>query len=652
MAMRPRIAVNMWFVTPRSGGMLHYALSLLREFTQFVPGRLIVFSSLLGRQLISELQSKETVTWIELSYPQAIYDFRHLFDVLFTPGCWNEINMLDRPLVHVLPDIQEQYYPENFSPEDLAYRNTCYFYSALASTFLITKSEFSKRTIVEKFGVPEEKIRVTYDGVHPFFSNSAERGVCPKNLPRNVENCLFYPANSWKHKNHKGLLDALVVLKERYGLEPPVIFTGHLLTGDFNHLDIPAEVRKRGLRRVHHLGFVSLSELKYLYLHAAALVHPSLFEGFGIPLLEAMATGCPILGAERTSIPEVAGDAALYFNPDDCNDMAEKIALFLNCPEEAVSRVAAGKDRVRNFSDRRTAEDTLKVLLEAYQTSGKASFGSKAPSLPDSARPDPILTVGVLIARQCPGELASELSALAQEVGNAVQIVVCLLPHAPAWVKAQLSTLDAEVRVARTYHEALLLISANAAGNYIALSDGKSIPYASFVRYLTETYSISPTSAQLLHGYTYCKAPRTGIIRDAPGAPALANAEIEGYCRDNLSFVVRQHTFQAVIRQRLDNFSSMDSVFSDLWRLCSRQRVYRITNFRLSRSTKTLGFNVSRILGKLRSRFGAHTAVGKILRSRFAEPIVTFAFRLYTRLPSPFRIALRKASFRVLLGGQ
>jgi hypothetical protein len=130
----PQIAVNMWSVTTfRGGGMIHYALSLLRELTQLIHNELIVFFSQPGKRLIRNSIDARTVRCIELSYPGEIYDFRHLFDVLFFPGSWSGMNMLDRPLVHVIPDIQHKFYPENFSPDELAYRNEHYLHSALAS---------------------------------------------------------------------------------------------------------------------------------------------------------------------------------------------------------------------------------------------------------------------------------------------------------------------------------------------------------------------------------------------------------------------------------------------------------------------------------------------------------------------------------------
>jgi glycosyltransferase involved in cell wall biosynthesis len=646
----PQIAVNMWSVTTlRGGGMIHYALSLLRELTQLIPNELIVFFSRPGKRLIQNSIDARTVRCIELSYPGEIYDFRHLFDVLFFPGSWSGMNMLDRPLVHVIPDIQHQFYPEYFSPDELAYRNEHYLHSALASTYLITISEFSRRTMIEKFGVPAEKIRVTHLGVHPAFSSPDDRGMRPAHLPENLENYLFYPANSWKHKNHIALLDALAVLRDRNGLEPWVIFTGHLLAGDFNRVDIPAEARRRGLNRVHHLGVVSLAELKYLYLHAAALVHPSLFEGFGIPLLEAMTVGLPILAADRASIPEVAGEAALYFNPDDANDIAKKIAHFFAHPDEAVPRVVFGKDRAKNFSDRRMAGETLKILSEAYEKWTEAPLWSKA-SRPCFQPGTPVLTIGAIVGRECPREFVSELSALTNEMKDKIQVVAALLPGAAPWLKRRLSSLGTEVFEARTFREALVLIADKASGTYVALSDGEKIPRSSFVDCLTDGLKIGSSDAQLIHGYTYCKYSRKGIVRDAPGAPALGDAEARSYCLDNLSFVVRREAFQDVIWRRPEGFPSMDRFFPDLWERCSRERVYRIINFRLWPLWTMCEADVSFALKKLHNIIPDGALAGRMLRSSLGLWTVRLSLIVYCQLPASFRTIVTRGAFRLLLG--
>ena len=180
--------------------------------------------------------------------------------------------------------------------------------------------------------------------MHPIFFESSPTGLTTPAMPAETGSYLFYPANSWRHKNHQGLLDALLKLKEQSGLGIPLILSGQLLHGEYNHCDILRETRLRGLEsQVFHLGLVPIANLKQLYANAAALIFPSLFEGFGLPLAEAMSCGCPIIASRRSSIPEIAGEAALYFNPDDPSDIAAKIRHFFDNPGESERRVQIGK---------------------------------------------------------------------------------------------------------------------------------------------------------------------------------------------------------------------------------------------------------------------------------------------------------------------
>ena len=130
-----------------------------------------------------------------------------------------------------------------------------------------------------------------------------------------------------------------------------------------------------------HLGLVPIATVKQLYVNAAALIFPSLFEGFGLPLAEAMSCGCAIIASRRSSIPEIAGKAALYFDPDEPSDIAAKIRHFFDNPGEAHRRVQIGKKRASLFMPRKVAEEHLSVFQQAYQM-----VISKAKTV--SARPE------------------------------------------------------------------------------------------------------------------------------------------------------------------------------------------------------------------------------------------------------------------------
>jgi glycosyltransferase involved in cell wall biosynthesis len=116
---------------------------------------------------------------------------------------------------------------------------------------------------------------------------------------------------------------------------------------------------------VRVLRDVSEADLAELYARALAMVYPSFGEGFGLPLVEAMASGCPVVASERPSLPEVGGDAALYASPDDPAELADRLLRVLRDPELRETMVARGARRAAELTWRRTAEQTVAVYEEA-----------------------------------------------------------------------------------------------------------------------------------------------------------------------------------------------------------------------------------------------------------------------------------------------
>jgi glycosyltransferase involved in cell wall biosynthesis len=154
---------------------------------------------------------------------------------------------------------------------------------------------------------------------------------------------VLYPANGWPHKNHACLWPALQRLHHQ-GLPVDVVLTGaHLPFAD-------AIARHHLADHVHLLGYCPAAELQFLYRHALALVVPSLYEGFGLPLLESMAADCPIVAASIPALVEVADTAALWFDPHDPLDLARAIAQVLTEPFLRQRLVQLGQERRQRFS--------------------------------------------------------------------------------------------------------------------------------------------------------------------------------------------------------------------------------------------------------------------------------------------------------------
>jgi glycosyltransferase involved in cell wall biosynthesis len=234
----------------------------------------------------------------------------------------SELDAIHFPLSVMLPpletppsattvlDVQHEVFPEFFSRAELAYRRRVYGWTVRKSRIVITISEHARTALVDRLDLDPNSVRAIYLAVdHERF--------CPDGRPR--EHFLLYPANAWSHKNHGRLFEAFTnVRRERPDLRLVLTGAGH------DRLTLPDGAESR--------AHVDLDELVALYRSAAALVYPSLYEGFGIPCVEAMACGCPVAASDVASLPEVCGDAAVYFDPLDPESIAEGIRIVLDRP--------------------------------------------------------------------------------------------------------------------------------------------------------------------------------------------------------------------------------------------------------------------------------------------------------------------------------
>jgi glycosyltransferase involved in cell wall biosynthesis len=266
------------------------------------------------------------------------------------------------PSVVSILDLQHHELPHFFSAAERRYRRWAYDGAARGATRVVAISEHTRRAVIEHLGVDPSKVDVIYLGIDlERFSPSGDDSPAERlGLPPRF---LFYPANLWPHKNHSRLIEALARLEDR---EVELVLTGR----PFRRLDeLAARARECGVGdRVHHLGFVAPDLLPAIYRRAEALVFPSLFEGFGSPPLEAMACGCPAVVAGRGSLPEVCGDAALLFDPEDVGSMSAAVDTVLSDATARARLREAGLRQAQRFSWRAAAEahhETYRRAVEA-----------------------------------------------------------------------------------------------------------------------------------------------------------------------------------------------------------------------------------------------------------------------------------------------
>ena len=217
---------------------------------------------------------------------------------------------------------------------------------------IITPSEFVKKDVAQYTKIPQSKIHVTHEAADRIHEP-------PRPVPRlEGEQFIMYVGRATPHKNLARLVKAFGLLRKAHP-ELMMVMAGRM---DSNYKRVEKLVSDRRLAAdVVFAGHVSESELRWLYQNAAAYIFPSLSEGFGLPGLEAMAHGAPVICAKATSLPEIYGDAALYFDPRDVRDIAIKIHRVLTDSKLRTSLVIKGRAQAVKYSWRRMARETLKI---------------------------------------------------------------------------------------------------------------------------------------------------------------------------------------------------------------------------------------------------------------------------------------------------
>ncbi|MFK7694077.1 glycosyltransferase [Paenibacillus sp. HJGM_3] len=271
------------------------------------------------------------------------------------------------PTVVTIHDIQHEIYPRFFSPAELQSRNRYLRMSARYADAILTVSQYSKKTLIEQYGLPDDRIHAVHSDADRVFQARPDEPMnrLVKAKYRLPERYGLYPANFWPHKNHLNLLRALVVLRDRDKRTVSMVFTGDWqLSAEAKEYiqEIKHYIQAHGLgAQIYFTGYVPQEEVPYLYRNAEFLAFPSLFEGFGIPLVEAMKSRLPIVCSNAASLPEVAGDSALLFDPEDPFDIAAKL-VEVQDPSTRERLIRSGERRAADFSWDNTTEVTFHVF--------------------------------------------------------------------------------------------------------------------------------------------------------------------------------------------------------------------------------------------------------------------------------------------------
>jgi glycosyltransferase involved in cell wall biosynthesis len=238
---------------------------------------------------------------------------------------------------------------------------------------VIAVSEATRRDVAQLAGVPPQRLRLVYNAPDPGFFEP-DRAGADEARSRIIERYqiqspfLLYAGNIRRHKNIPRLVEAFAVVREELASHPVYRDLRLVIIGD-NISQFPAVrqavIRTRAEHVVRFLGFVPFETLRYFYQSAAAFVFPSRYEGFGLPPLEAMACGAPVVTSNVSSLPEVVGDAAILVNPENVFDIVRGIREVLLDDELRATLIRKGREQAARFSWSRTARQVLEIYEEA-----------------------------------------------------------------------------------------------------------------------------------------------------------------------------------------------------------------------------------------------------------------------------------------------
>jgi len=355
-------------------GISEYAFQLLRQFAEFkkqdVEFRIYLKDT--PREDLPREQKgwsyrvlKPGKLWTQWRLPLDLYVHQPKPDVFFSPTHYAP-RFSPVPTVVSVMDLSYLYFPEMFTKSDLLQLRNWTAYSVRKAKRVLTISNSSRDDIIKEYALSESKVFTTYLGIkepvslepHVYSMNELKAKY------QISDNYILFVGTLQPRKNITRLIEAFSkIASSKENLELIIVGKKGWLYEEI--LEKPKEL---GIEdKVKFLDNVGDDELVLFYKHALCYVLPSLYEGFGLPVLEAMQHNCPVITSNVSSLPEAGGDAALYVDPEDVDDIAEKIKKLINDESLRKELIAKGKEQVKKFSWEKTAKETLAVLEEVAQ---------------------------------------------------------------------------------------------------------------------------------------------------------------------------------------------------------------------------------------------------------------------------------------------
>ena len=358
---------------------------VLKQITNEEANKISKFVNKVKNKIISKLNIS--------IYQSNILEGQNI-DLLFCPFSAPTYAQNNIPLVAIVHDLQHLEYPLFFSPQERQHRTIFLNNLVKKSQKLVCVSDFTRRAFIQKLNTPEEKLAVVPNCIHERLPKLSEVATNRHLINLGIGNrkYAFYPANYWQHKNHRFLLAAYGVYKKQFPNEHlDLVFTG-ALEKEENRLKEAARIMNVS-ENVHFLGFLNEEALAAVWQGSTCLIFPSLYEGFGIPLLEAMRFGKPVLCSDTASLPEVGSDAVLYFNPRKIEEIVSCLARITNDEILVEQLVAKGYKRLELFNSEEMAHQYLKIFETVVDS--KASIQNMISNVYDDGWSAPKFSISI-----------------------------------------------------------------------------------------------------------------------------------------------------------------------------------------------------------------------------------------------------------------
>lgn len=368
-----KILINALLLNDKFSGIGHFTQNLLSTMSKAESGQNKV-EVLLSKEYSGALAESgnfkpqklhfSTASRLKRIYFEQIelnkYLKQNKFDLYHTTNCISSYFSV-LPTIITVHDLVALDYPEFCKNSTAAYYRLFLPNSIRKAKKIIAVSNTIKEDIIRKFDIDPEKIEVIHHGVGEEFTKIQSSGQLKQviekyQLPHKF---LLFVGNLEPRKNLPNLIDALIELKKHNRFEHKLVIAGE---NGWKNNSIFEKVKQYGIvDDIIFTGYVDQQDLPSLYSLADLFVFPSFYEGFGLPVLEAMACGTPVLGSNRGALPEIIGTHLPSVNPSDVNDIVQKILLFVNDPQLKNTAVNYGKERVKQFTWEKTTQQTLNV---------------------------------------------------------------------------------------------------------------------------------------------------------------------------------------------------------------------------------------------------------------------------------------------------